>query len=82
LFLKEGERGVTIREGDSVSVIPAKHALIRALRSSKGSGAPVQEQLRRGVGPSSSGWVSDHELSHQRTIGDRSQKTEWVVDWT
>jgi hypothetical protein len=40
LILKEGERGVTIREGDSVSVIPAKQALIRALQNAGLKGNP------------------------------------------
>lgn len=40
LILKEAERGVTIREGDSVSVIPAKQALIRALHNVALKGNP------------------------------------------
>lgn len=40
MILKEAERSVTIREGDSVSVIPAKQALIRALHSAALKGNP------------------------------------------
>lgn len=40
LILKEAERGVTIREGDSVSIIPAKQALIRALHNVALKGNP------------------------------------------
>ncbi len=40
MILKEGERGVTIREGDSVSVIPAKQAVIRALQNTALKGNP------------------------------------------
>ncbi|WP_292530170.1 DUF5681 domain-containing protein [Methylocystis sp.] len=40
LILEEAERGVTIREGDSVSVIPAKQALIRALQNAALKGNP------------------------------------------
>jgi hypothetical protein len=40
LILKEAERGVTIREGDSVSVIPAKQAVIRALQNTALKGNP------------------------------------------
>ncbi len=40
LILKEAERGVTIRESDSVSVIPAKQALIRALQNAALKGNP------------------------------------------
>ncbi|WP_018406929.1 DUF5681 domain-containing protein [Methylocystis rosea] len=70
LILKEAERGVTIREGDSVSVIPAKQALIRALQNAALKGNPHAQRT----------WLLLHErIEREKAIEIKAENELWEV---
>ena len=68
LILKEAERGVTIREGDSVSVIPAKQAVIRALQNMALKGNPHAQRTMA---------LLNERIERERAIEIKAENELW-----
>jgi hypothetical protein len=68
LILTGAERGVTIREGESVSVIPAKQAVIRALQNTALKGNPHAQRT----------WTLLHErIEREKAIEIKAANEFW-----